>query len=121
MLVGDAALGLHPLAGQGLNLGLRDVAALAETLINAHRRGEDIGAIGVLRRYQDWRQLDLSSFAFATDFLNWIYSSDSEAVRQLRRTGMQFVGNIPMLRRILARNAAGIAGDLPRLAAGMRI
>ena len=121
VLVGDAALGLHPLAGQGLNLGLRDVASLAETLIDAQRRGEDIGAIGVLRRYQDWRQLDLSSFAFATDFLNWIYSSDSEARRQLRRTGMQFVGNIPMLRRILARNAAGIAGDLPRLAAGMPI
>ncbi len=121
VLVGDAALGLHPLAGQGLNLGLRDVASLAETLIHACRRGEDIGEAGVLRRYQDWRRLDLNSFAFATDFLNWIFSNDSEPLRQLRRAGMQFVNSTPMLRRSLVRHAAGIAGDIPTLANGRAI
>ena len=117
-LVGESAHGLHPLAGQGLNLGLRDVAALTEIIVLAHRRGEDFGSINVLRRYQEWRRIDAASLAVATDFFNWIYSSENGMLRAARGLGMGIVDRMPWLRRALIREAAGMSGMQPRLISG---
>jgi 2-octaprenyl-6-methoxyphenol hydroxylase len=117
-LVGDAAHGIHPLAGQGLNLGLRDVAALAEVLAAARRRGQDLGAPDVLAAYQRWRRFDATALAAATDGLNRLFSNDNTALRLGRDLGLGLVGRLPALRRALIREAAGLAGDLPRLLRG---
>lgn len=117
-LVADAAHGLHPIAGQGLNAGLRDIAALAETLTNAARRGEDIGSASVLARYQQWRRFDTASLALATDGFNKLFSNDNAALRTLRGIGMGVVQSLPKLRRGFIREAAGLTGDLPRLMQG---
>ncbi len=118
VLVGEAAHGFHPLAGQGLNVGLRDAAALAEILVQATRRGEDSGNLAVLRRYQEWRRVDAASLAVATDFFNWIYSNDSDFLRTIRGIGMFMVRGAPWLKRSLIREAAGLSGSLPRLVSG---
>jgi 2-octaprenyl-6-methoxyphenol hydroxylase len=120
-LVGDAAHGLHPIAGQGLNLGLRDVAALAEVVIEAHRRGEDIGAPLVLEAYQRWRRFDTTALALATDTFNRLFSNDSTVLRGLRDLGMAAVSRSPGLRRRVMREAAGLSGDMPRLLRGAPI
>ncbi len=117
-LVGDAAHGIHPIAGQGLNLGLRDVASLAEVLTHAQRRGEDIGAAEVLARYQQWRRFDTATLALATDGFNRIFSSDNPILRLGRDLGMGVVNALPGLRRRFIREAAGLTGDLPRLMQG---
>jgi len=117
-LVGDAAHGLHPIAGQGLNAGLRDVAALAETITLAARRGEDIGAPDVLARYQQWRRFDTASLALATDAFNSLFSNDNPILRAGRDLGMGLVNALPNLRRGFIREAAGLTGDLPRLLKG---
>ncbi|AVO37172.1 FAD-dependent oxidoreductase [Pukyongiella litopenaei] len=117
-LVGDAAHGLHPIAGQGLNAGLRDVAALAEVLTDAARRGEDIGAAPVLDRYQQWRRFDTATLALATDTFNRLFSNDNPLLRLGRDLGMGLVGALPGLRRGFIREAAGLTGDLPRLMRG---
>ncbi len=117
-LVGDAAHGLHPIAGQGLNLGLRDVAALAEVLADARRRGEDIGAPDVLDRYQQWRRFDTVAMAAATDAFNRLFSNDNPILRGVRDLGMGAVQALPGLRRRLMREAAGLSGTLPRLLQG---
>ncbi len=117
-LVGDAAHGVHPIAGQGLNLGLRDVGALAETLADAKRRGEDIAASDVLARYQQWRRFDTAGLAMATDTVNRLFSNDIPAVRAVRDVGMGVVSALPSLRRGFIREAAGLTGDLPRLMQG---
>jgi 2-octaprenyl-6-methoxyphenol hydroxylase len=117
-LAGDAAHGIHPLAGQGLNLGLRDVAALAEVLAGARRRGEDIGAADVLERYARWRRFDTSLLAAATDGLNRLFSNDNPLLRLGRDLGLGAVNRLPALRRRLIAEAAGTAGDLPRLLRG---
>jgi len=114
-LVGDAAHGMHPMAGQGLNAGLRDVAALAQVLSDARNRGEDIGAADVLARYQQWRRFDTATLAMATDLTNRLFSNDNPILRLGRDIGMGVVGALPGLRRGLIREAAGLTGDLPDL------
>ena len=120
-LIGDAAHRVHPLAGQGLNAGLKDVGALAEVLVQAWRRGEDIGALDVLERYQSWRRFDTTVLAVATDSLNRLFSNDDSLVRSLRDFGLGFVNAIPSLRRGLMREAAGLAGEVPRLLQGRQL
>ncbi|MEX3017071.1 FAD-dependent monooxygenase [Gymnodinialimonas hymeniacidonis] len=117
-LVGDAAHGIHPIAGQGLNLGLRDVGALAEVLADAKRRGEDISAPDVLARYQQWRRFDTAGLAVATDTVNRLFSNDNSALRAVRDIGMGAISALPGLRRRFIREAAGLTGDLPRLMQG---
>jgi len=117
-LLGDAAHAVHPIAGQGLNAGLRDVAALAEVLVDAHRRGEDIGRADVLDRYQLWRRFDATALAVATDGFNRLFSNDNSLLRIGRDLGLGAVGRLPGLRRGFMREAAGLTGTLPRLAAG---
>ncbi|SLN66785.1 2-octaprenyl-6-methoxyphenol hydroxylase [Pseudoruegeria aquimaris] len=120
-LLGDAAHGVHPIAGQGLNLGLRDVGALAEVLTDARRRGEDMGSEAVLLRYQQWRRFDTASLAMATDAFNRLFSNDNPLLRLGRDLGMGAVNAIPALRRSFMREAAGLTGDLPRLMKGQRL
>ncbi|WP_245222917.1 MULTISPECIES: FAD-dependent monooxygenase [unclassified Ruegeria] len=120
-LVGDAAHGMHPIAGQGLNAGLRDVGALAEVLTLAGRRGEDIGSVIVLERYQEWRRFDTASLAMATDVFNKLFSNDNPLLRLGRDIGMGIVGSLPGLRRGFVREAAGLTGDLPKLLQGRAI
>lgn len=117
-LIGDAAHAVHPIAGQGLNAGLRDVAALAEVLVDAARRGEDIGREDVLQRYQSWRRFDATALAIATDGFNRLFSNDNGLLRLGRDLGLGLVGQLPSLRRNLMREAAGLTGDLPRLSKG---
>jgi len=120
-LVGDAAHGVHPIAGQGLNLGLRDVGALAQVLIEAQRRGEDIGATDVLERYQQWRRFDTTALALGMDSVNRLFSNDNPLMRVARDLGMGAVNAMPALRRRFIRTAAGLEGDLPRLLQGQQI
>jgi 2-octaprenyl-6-methoxyphenol hydroxylase len=120
-LVGDAAHGMHPIAGQGFNFGLRDVAALAEVLIEAARRGEDIASPLVLERYQQWRRFDTMVMAVGTDSVNRLFSNDNTVLRGLRDLGMAAISAVPALRRTFMREAAGLTGDLPRLMRGLPI
>ena len=114
-LIGDAAHGVHPIAGQGLNAGLRDVAALADVLEQARARGEDIGGAQPLARYQQWRRFDTATLALATDTFNRLFSNDNPLLRAARDIGMGLVNAAPKLRRNFIREAAGLTGDLPRL------
>jgi 2-octaprenyl-6-methoxyphenol hydroxylase len=120
-LVGDAAHGVHPIAGQGLNLGLRDVAALAEVLILARRRGEDPGSPAALEEYQRWRRFDATALALGMDTVNRVFSTDNPILRLGRDIGMGVVGALPGLRRSFIRQAAGLTGELPKLLAGKPI
>jgi len=117
-LVGDAAHGMHPIAGQGLNAGLRDVAALAQVMDDATRRGEDIAAPDVLARYQQWRRFDTATLAMATDLTNRLFSNDNPLLRAARDLGMGALSHMPALRRGFIREAAGLTGDLPALMKG---
>jgi 2-octaprenyl-6-methoxyphenol hydroxylase len=117
-LVGDAAHGIHPLAGQGLNLGLRDVAALAEVLASTFRRGLDLGAPDVLGAYQRWRRFDTALLVGVTDGINRLFSNDNPLIRLGRDLGLAAVNRLPALRRGFIREAAGLSGDLPRLLRG---
>ncbi|MEZ5798137.1 MAG: FAD-dependent monooxygenase [Paracoccaceae bacterium] len=120
-LVGDAAHGVHPIAGQGLNLGLRDVGALAEVVILAARRGEDIGNAVVLDEYQRWRRFDSTALALGMDGVNRLFSNDNPLLRLGRDLGLGLVNAWPGLRRGFIRQAAGLQGELPRLLAGKPI
>jgi 2-octaprenyl-6-methoxyphenol hydroxylase len=117
-LVGDSAHGMHPIAGQGLNLGLRDVAVLAEILVDAHRLGLDLGAADLLQRYQRWRRFDGVVLMTATDALNRLFSNNMPLVRLVRDIGLGLVNELPPLRRFFMRHAMGVVGELPRLVRG---
>jgi 2-octaprenyl-6-methoxyphenol hydroxylase len=117
-LAGDAAHTIHPLAGQGLNLGLKDVAALAETVLDAARLGLDIGSLAVLKRYERWRRFDSVVLAAVTDSLNRLFSNDIAPLRLMRDLGLGAVDRVPPLRRFFMRHAGGDVGRLPRLLKG---
>ncbi len=118
VLAGDAAHAIHPIAGQGLNLGLRDAAALAEICVDAARLGQDVGSADVLARYQAWRRFDIVTLQLATDVLNRLFSNDVAPVRLVRDLGLGAVNRIPPLKRFFMRHAMGVLGDLPRLIRG---
>jgi 2-octaprenyl-6-methoxyphenol hydroxylase len=117
-LAGDAAHVIHPIAGQGLNMGLKDVAALAEVIVDAARLGLDPGAATVLERYQRWRRFDTMTMGFATDGLNRLFSNRSDVLRLLRDVGLGVVERLPGVKRLFIREAAGLFGDVPKLLRG---
>lgn len=117
-LIGDAAHGVHPIAGQGLNLGLRDVAALAEVIADAARLGLDIGSLAVLERYERWRRLDSALSAATFDALNRLFSNDATVLRTARDFGLGLVERMPGLKQLLVAEAAGLTGDVPKLLRG---
>jgi 2-octaprenyl-6-methoxyphenol hydroxylase len=117
-LIGDAAHIIHPIAGQGLNMGLRDAAALAEVIADAARLGLDPGDANVLERYQRWRRFDTMSMGAATDGLNRLFSNKSDALRIVRDVGLGLVERMPALKRVFIREAAGFTGDVPKLLKG---
>lgn len=117
-LAGDAAHGIHPIAGQGLNLGYRDVAALAEVVVEASRLGQDIGALDVLERYQQWRRFETVQMGITTDVLNRMFSNDFGPLRALRDFGLGVVDRMPALKTYFIRQAAGLTGATPRLLKG---
>ena len=117
-LAGDCAHGIHPIAGQGLNLGLKDAAALAETVLDAARLGLDIGGLSTLKRYERWRRFDSFALAASTDALNRLFSNDIAPLRHLRDLGLGIVDAIGPARRFFMRHAGGDIGKLPRLMRG---
>ncbi|WP_395944257.1 UbiH/UbiF/VisC/COQ6 family ubiquinone biosynthesis hydroxylase [Brevundimonas sp.] len=117
-LIGDAAHGVHPVAGQGLNMGLKDAAALAEVLGEAARLGEDIGSETVLERYARWRRFDNAALAAGFDAFVRLFSNDIAPVRLVRDLGMAAVNRIGPLRRAFMHEAGGATGDLPKLLRG---
>lgn len=120
-LAGDAAHGVHPLAGQGLNLGLRDVAALVEVIADAARLGLDIGSLATLERYERWRRADSVMSAFAYDALNRLFSNDSSVLRTLRDAGLGLVDRLPQVKALLVKEAAGLTGEVPKLLRGLPV
>jgi Ubiquinone biosynthesis hydroxylase, UbiH/UbiF/VisC/COQ6 family len=120
-LAGDAAHGIHPIAGQGLNLGFRDVAALAETIVEADRLGQDIGAVDVLERYQQWRRFDTVQMGITTDVLNRLFSNDFAPLRAIRDLGLGIVDRMPRLKDYFIKQAAGLSANTPRLLRGEAI
>jgi 2-octaprenyl-6-methoxyphenol hydroxylase len=117
-LVGDAAHIIHPIAGQGLNMGLKDVAALAEVIVDAARLGLDPGSASVLERYQRWRRFDTMTMGFATDGLNRLFSNRSDVLRLFRDVGLGMVERMPALKRLFIRESAGLVGEVPKLLRG---
>jgi 2-octaprenyl-6-methoxyphenol hydroxylase len=117
-LVGDAAHGIHPISGQGLNLGLRDVAALAEILVDARRLGLDLGGAEVLAAYPRWRRFDNLALMAVTDSLNRLFSNDIGPIRLARDLGLAAVDRMPPLKSFFMRHAMGLVGDLPKLVRG---
>ena len=117
-LIGDAAHVIHPIAGQGLNMGLKDVAALAEVVVDAARLGLDPGEASVLERYQRWRRFDTMAMGFATNSLNLLFSNRSTLLRTVRDIGLGLVDRTPPLKSLFIRQAAGLAGEVPRLLKG---
>jgi 2-octaprenyl-6-methoxyphenol hydroxylase len=120
-LVGDAAHVIHPIAGQGLNLGLKDIAALAECVVDAARLGIDPGQVDVLERYQRWRRFDTMAMGIATNSLNMLFSNHSTLLRSVRDIGLGLVDRLPPLKNAFIRQAAGLSGEVPRLLRGEAI
>jgi 2-octaprenyl-6-methoxyphenol hydroxylase len=117
-LVGDAAHVIHPIAGQGLNMGLKDIAALAEVIVDAARLGIDLGQADVLERYQRWRRFDTMAMGLATNSLNLLFSNKSALLRTVRDIGLGLVDRMPPLKSMFIRQAAGLSGEVPRLLKG---
>ena len=120
-LVGDAGHGIHPIAGQGVNLGFRDAAALVEVLVEGMRIGLDPGDAELLKRYERWRSLDTFMVALATDSLNRIYGVPGRAASAIRRFGMSAIQRMPPVKQRLMAEARGESGALPRLLQGMTV
>ena len=120
-LIGDAAHGLHWIAGQGLNHGLKDAAALTETLAGAARLGLDIGSLAVLKRYERWRRFDSTTSAFSAVAINALFSNDNMGLRMLRSTGLRTVDRISRLKNFFMKEAAGRTGEVPKLLRGERV
>jgi 2-octaprenyl-6-methoxyphenol hydroxylase len=118
VLVGDSAHGIHPIAGQGLNLGFRDVAALAEVLIDSARLGLDLGSPPVLERYARWRRTDIMAMVAATDGLNRLFSNGNPILAMARRIGLKAVDRLPPAKQMFMRHARGSLGKLPKLLRG---
>ncbi len=117
-LIGDAAHGMHPIAGQGMNMGIRDVAALAEVIVDSLRLGLDAGGPEVLKRYQRWRRFDTMLMLGVTDGLDRLFSNDVELLKHVRRIGLATVHQLGHTKRFFMRHAMGLVGDLPRLMKG---
>src|ERR1700687_4867267 len=117
-LVGDAAHVIQPIAGHGLHLGLEDVAALAEVIVDAARLGIDLGQADVLDRYQRWRRFDTMAMGLATNSLNLLFSNQSTLLRTVRDIGLGLVDRAPPLKNMFIRPAAGVSGEVPRLLRG---
>jgi 2-octaprenyl-6-methoxyphenol hydroxylase len=120
-LAGDAAHGIHPIAGQGLNLGFKDAAALAQTVVEAERLGQDIGALDVLQRYERWRRFDTVQMGVTTDILNRMFSNDFTPLRAMRDIGLGLVDRLPGLKNLFIGQAAGLTGPAPKLLRGEAI
>jgi len=120
-LVGDAAHGMHPIAGQGLNLALRGVAALIEVLVDAHRTGQNIGSKTVLRQYEQWRTTDTAALLSVTDVLNRLFSNNITPVRVARDIGLAVTDQLPPLKNFMMQHARGNVGDLPKLLQGQKL
>ena len=114
-LVGDAAHSIHPIAGQGLNAGFKDIAVLAQVIEDAFLRGEDFGSLGVLKRYEEWRRFDSVQLAYSTDLFNKLFSNENEALRLVRNIGIKILDSIPSAKQKIIKEAAGVTGELPRL------
>ena len=117
-LLGDAAHAIHPITGQGLNLGLKDVAALSEVIVEAVRLGQDHGDVNVLRGYERWRRLDVALMAMVTDSLNRLFSNEVLALRIARDFGLGLVDRMPDVKKFLIRHAAGQSPGSPKLLMG---
>lgn len=120
-LVGDAAHGMHPIAGQGMNMGVRDVAALAEVVVDARRLGLDVGGPDVLERYQRWRRFDNLLMLGLTDVLNRLFSNTIPPLKLARDLGLAAVQAMPGMKRVFMKHAMGVVGDLPRMMRGERL
>lgn len=120
-LVGDAAHRIHPIAGQGLNLGFRDAAAIAEVIVETDRLGLNIGSFAALERYQSWRRFDTVQMGVTTDVLTKLFSNDNPAIRSIRDIGLGLVDRVPSLKSFFIKQAAGLSGDTPRLLKGQSI
>lgn len=118
VLVGDAAHGMHPIAGQGVNLGYRDVAALIEILVSARKKGEDIGSEDTLKHYEQWRHVDNVTLLTVTDLLNRLFSNDIAPIRIARDLGLAAVGKMPPVKKFFMKHARGTVGKLPKLLTG---
>ena len=120
-LVGDAAHGIHPIAGQGVNVGFRDVATLVEVLVEGKRTGMDLGAPALLERYDRWRSLDTFMVSVATDGLTRLFGVPGKTANAVRRLGLSAVQRVPPLKRRFIAEARGESGDVPKLLQGMTV
>ena len=120
-LIGDAAHGVHPIAGLGLNMGIRDIAALSEQIIETQRLGMDIGSQVTLQKYSQWRRFDNAVSAFTMDTLNRLFSNDNASVRMIRDVGLGIVDKIPEIKNFFVKEASGLSGDVPKLLKGEKV